>query len=56
MEILAGLVVLLSIAASSCVVVGVNMLAGPAWAFITVGIILFGGAVYLRRYGLKPNG
>jgi hypothetical protein len=50
-----AVVVLLFVAAAAFVVVGVHMLVGLAWAFITVGLLLFGAGAYLRT-GLTPNG
>jgi hypothetical protein len=50
-----ALTVLLFVAAAAFVVAGINMLAGLPWAFIAVGLLLFGAGVFLRS-GLKPNG
>jgi hypothetical protein len=50
-----AILVLLFVAAAGFLVVGVHMLAGMAWAFIAVAILLFGAGIYLRA-GLKPNG
>jgi hypothetical protein len=47
-------IVLLVIASASFIIVGINMIAGLAWAYIALGIMLFGVAVFLRS-GLKPN-
>lgn len=49
------LVTLLFLGAAAFTVAGVHMLAGLAWAYITLGLLLFGAAIYLRS-GLKPHG
>lgn len=49
------LVTLLFMVAAAFTVVGIHMLAGLAWAFIALGLLLFGVAIYLRS-GLKPHG
>lgn len=49
------LVTLLFLAAAAFTVVGIHMLAGLAWAYIALGLLLFGAAIYLRS-GLRPNG
>jgi hypothetical protein len=50
-----AIVALLFVAAAASLVVGVHMLAGMAWTFIALGVLLFGAGVYLRS-GLTPNG
>ena len=54
MKIAVALIVLLFIASAGFLLVGINMLAGLAWAFIALGILLFGAAIFLRS-GLKPD-
>jgi len=49
------LVTLLFLAAAGFTLVGIHMLAGLAWAFIVLGLLLFGAAIYLRS-GLRPHG
>ena len=46
---------LLFLAAAAFVVTGVHLLAGMAWAFIALGVLLFAAAIYLRS-GLSRNG
>ncbi|WP_189400900.1 MULTISPECIES: hypothetical protein [unclassified Mesorhizobium] len=55
MNLAIALIALLSVAAAAFIVAGIFMLAGMPWAFIAVGLLLFGAAVFLRS-GLKPNG
>lgn len=55
MNIAIAIVALLFLASAAFIVAGVQMLAGMAWAFIALGLLLFGAGVYLRA-GLKPNG
>jgi hypothetical protein len=54
MKLAITLIALLSAAAAGFIIAGIHMLAGMAWAFIAVGLLLFGAAVFLRS-GLKPN-
>lgn len=55
MNIAIALIAVLFVVAAGFVVVGINMLAGLPWAFIAVGLLLFGAGIFLRS-GLKPNG
>lgn len=50
-----AIVALLFVVGAAFLVVGVHLLAGMAWAFIAMALMLFGAAIYLRS-GLKPNG
>lgn len=55
MSVALAIVALLFLASAAFLVAGVQMLAGMAWAFILIGLLLFGAGVFLRM-GLKPNG
>lgn len=55
MRLAIAFIALLAIAAAAFVVAGIHMLLGMAWAFIAVGLLMFGAAVFLRS-GLTPNG
>jgi hypothetical protein len=48
-------VALLFVAAGAFALAGIYLLAGMPWAFLSVGVMLFGVAIYLRA-GLRPNG
>lgn len=50
-----SIVALLFLAAAACIVAGVQMLLGNAWALISAGVLLFGAATYLRAR-LTPHG
>jgi|KBSMisStandDraft_5_1062788.scaffolds.fasta_scaffold81299_3 hypothetical protein len=55
MPLVVAIIVLLSVGGAAFVIAGVHLLAGMAWAFIVLGLLLFGVAVYLRS-GLTPHG
>ena len=50
-----ALVALMFVAAAAFIVVGIYLLVGLPWAFIAVGLLMFGAAIFLRS-GLTPNG
>lgn len=49
-----SIIALLFALAAGCIVAGIYLLAGTAWALIAIGLLLFGAAVYLRS-GMTPH-
>lgn len=55
MSIAIAVVTLLFFGSAAFTVAGVYLLTGLPWAFIALGVLLFGAGAYLRR-GLKLHG
>ncbi|WP_167470404.1 hypothetical protein [Mesorhizobium jarvisii] len=55
MNIAIAFIAVLFVSAAAFIVVGIYLLVGMPWAFIAVGLLMFGAAIFLRS-GLKPNG
>lgn len=55
MGFLIGLIVALFLAAAACVIAGIYLLAGLAWALIGSGVLLFAAAMLLRA-GMTAHG
>lgn len=54
-EVAVALTIILFVVGSAFILTGVHLLAGTAWAFIAIGLMLFGAGLALRA-GLMRNG